>query len=253
VAESDWLGTWLTQVEAQRMATSLTLARLNGEEVRRLLAQLAEDGASDALLRSLGKRLYEEAEGNPLFLLETLRDRFEWDYLTVNEEGRWRIAPEPLAPSDTSARAGEVASGEMLARRLPLPATVQQVVRQRMSRLREEDRELLQCAAVIGRQFAFETLRRAAGRKLEPTLEGVERLLAAGLIRAKALSTAFDFSHGKIREVVYEDLLPVRRQELLQRMGETQIPLSSASAGSTASIPRPQNACRRRLGRQGPA
>jgi DNA-binding SARP family transcriptional activator len=215
VADSDWLGQWLTEIEAQRMATSLTLARLNGEEAHRLLAQVAEDQAPDALLRSLGKRLYEESEGNPLFLLETLRDLFEREYLMVNEEGQWRIAPEPLAPSGMAAGAREGARGELVACRLPLSETVQQVVRQRVSRLQEEDRTLLQCAAVIGRQFTLETLGRAAGRELEPTLEGVERLLAADLIRTTVLPASFEFSHCKIREVVYEDLLTARRQELL--------------------------------------
>src|SRR5262249_20179947 len=148
-------------------------------------------------------RLYEETEGNPLFLLETLRDLFDRSYLVVSAEGRWRIAPDPLAPGE-SARTEEPENAALLARRLPVPATVQRVVHQRVSRLRQEDKQLLQCAAVIGRRFTFEVLRRSAGREIEATLAGVERLLAADLISAQAPPATFDFRHDKIREVVYE-------------------------------------------------
>src|SRR5262249_34649661 len=93
VPESDWLGPWLTEVEARRMAASLPLGRLTEEEVIRLLEQLAEGQASTALLGPLGEQLYEETEGNPLFLLVTLRELFDQGYLVVNAERRWERAP----------------------------------------------------------------------------------------------------------------------------------------------------------------
>jgi DNA-binding SARP family transcriptional activator/regulation of enolase protein 1 (concanavalin A-like superfamily) len=220
VAESDWLRGWLTEVEAQRMATSLPLARLNEEEVASLLKQLAEDQASEALLRPLGERLHEETEGNPLFLLETVRDLFERGYLIRNEEGRWRIASEKLAQAETNGETREPGNGASLPWRLPIPETVQRVVRQRVSRLCDEDRQLLQCAAVIGRRFTFPALQRAMGQAMDPTMEGIERLLEWGLITARGQPAALDFTHDKIREVVYEDLVSIRRQEWHRRVGE---------------------------------
>jgi DNA-binding SARP family transcriptional activator len=216
VTRSEWLEAWVTEVEARRLATTLPLARLNAEEVARLLEQLAEGRASEALLQLLGEQLYEETEGNPLFLLETLRCLFEQEYLTVNEEGCWWIASEAPAPLGTRPPM----DGEPLAGRLPLPSAVRWVVRHLVERLREEDRHLLQCAAVIGRRFTFETLLRATGQELEPTMATLERLLAADLIRAQAHPSAFDFSHGKIRDVLYDELLPARRQELHRRVQE---------------------------------
>jgi DNA-binding SARP family transcriptional activator/regulation of enolase protein 1 (concanavalin A-like superfamily) len=219
VAGSDWLRGWLTEVEAQRMATSLPLARLNEEEVASLLQQLAEDQASEALLRPLGERLHKETEGNPLFLLETVRDLFDRGLLVRNEDGRWRIASEILvdeAPNGETA----IEKGVSLPWRLPIPDTVQRVVRQRVSRLPEADRQLLQCAAVIGRRFAFPALQRAMGQAMDPTMEGIERLMTAVLITARAHPAALDFTHDKIREVVYGDLVSIRRQEWHRRVGE---------------------------------
>jgi regulation of enolase protein 1 (concanavalin A-like superfamily) len=220
VAGSDWLRGWLTEVEAQRMATSLPLARLNEEEVASLLKQLAEDQASETLLRPLAERLHKETEGNPLFLLETVRDLFERGYLIRNEEGRWRIASEKLAQSGTTGSTGKTEEGVPLAWRLPIPETVQRVVRQRVARLREEDRQLLQCAAVIGRRFIFPELQRAVDGPMDLTMEGVERLMTADLITARGQPAALDFTHDKIREVVYGDLVSIRRQELHRRVGE---------------------------------
>jgi DNA-binding SARP family transcriptional activator len=229
LAGSDWLGPWITEMQGQRLATSLSLPRLSETEVTLLLGQLAEGRASDAIVALLGERLHEETEGNPLFLLEQVRVLFEEGYLTMSEEGRWRIASERLALPEVESGTHGSAAGRSISRRLPLPPTVQRVVRQRVGRLSEEDRQLLACAAVIGRRFTFEALRRAAGREMEPTLAGLERLLAADLIRAQAQPAAFDFTHEKIREVVYEDLMPIRRQELHRRVGEALETIYGAS------------------------
>jgi predicted ATPase/regulation of enolase protein 1 (concanavalin A-like superfamily) len=220
VAEGHWLGPWLTELQGQRMAAALPLSRLDEEEVARLLTELAEGNASETLLRSLSERLHQETEGNPLFVLETVRDLFERGYLEVGPEGRWRLTADPAAPPEAASDPSDPSRQKPLARRLPLPATVQRVVRQRVDRLGVEERELLECAAVIGRRFTFETLRRVVGQDVEPTLTLLERLLATGLIRAQAHPAALDFSHDKIREVIYEDLAPPRRQELHLRVGE---------------------------------
>jgi DNA-binding SARP family transcriptional activator/regulation of enolase protein 1 (concanavalin A-like superfamily) len=202
VTEEQWLGPWLTELRGQRLAAALPVAKLNQQEVAQLLERLAGGRAPETLLRALGERLYEETEGNPLFLLETLRDLFERGDLVVDPDGWWRLAVEQLSD------------------RLPLPASVQRVVRQRVDRLGEEERELLQCAAVIGRPFSFETLRRALGRDVEPALALLERLMAASLIRVQSNPTALNFSHDQIRDVIYEDLAPRLREALHQRVGE---------------------------------
>jgi predicted ATPase len=101
---------------------------------------------------------------------------------------------------------------------LPLSPTVRAAVQQRASRLGEQDRQLLACAAIIGRRFPFETLRRAVGWEMEAVLAGVERLIGADFIRTQ--SEGFDFVHDQIREAILEGLSPIRRQDLHRRVGE---------------------------------
>jgi DNA-binding SARP family transcriptional activator len=190
--------------------TRVRLSRLDKEAVAAMLAHLGEEGASEALLEPLGERLLLETEGNPFFLLEQLRVLFEQGWLELTDEDRWRVASERLAVLGLR--------GEPVAARLPLAPTVRAVVQQRVARLREEDRHLLACAAVIGRNFTFDTLRRAAGADVDTVLVGVERLLAAELIRTRA--DGFDFSHDQIRESVIAGLTPIRRLDLHRRVGE---------------------------------
>ena len=57
-------------------------------------------------------------------------------------------------------------------------------------------------------------------------LDALDEASAAQLIRAQAGASSagddmFAFTHDKIREVLYEELNPIRRRRLHQRVGET--------------------------------
>jgi DNA-binding SARP family transcriptional activator len=234
-----WLWQWMTLLQTRRMAMPVTLSRLSEADVMRLLLQLAESKASETLIRALGERLYEETEGNPFFLWEQLRALFEEGWPGLTEDGHWCVAGDRHTASTPETEIGDGARTELLTRPMPLPSTVRQAVRQRVSRLSEEDRRLLACAAVIGRRFTVETLRRAAGHELEATLTALERLLAADLIRAQSHPSVFEFSHDKIRAVLDEELLPARREELRRRVGEALEAIWSEEGGCGRQISPP--------------
>ena len=66
-------------------------------------------------------------------------------------------------------------------------------------------RQLLGAAAVIGRSFDFDTVRAASGRSDEEAIDGAG---GAGRRAARARvpgPAAYDFSHEKLRELVYEE------------------------------------------------
>jgi predicted ATPase/DNA-binding SARP family transcriptional activator len=203
VDEAPWLAAWLTEVEGQRVAKRIPLMRFTEAECLQLLTLLARGAAPDALLRRIAHRLHRDTEGNPLILLESLRQWFDVGILEMTREGRWTGAPERIA-----------------AVRLPPPQRVQKLMHDRIARLPPSDRELLECAAVIGRHFTYETLQRAAARPASETLDGLRRLLAAVLIVAPPDSAAFDFQHGKLREVVSREIPVDRRRDWHRRVGE---------------------------------
>ncbi len=78
---------------------------------------------------------------------------------------------------------------------------------------------MLGAAAAIGRSFDPETLRRTSGRSDEETVDALEELVAHGLVREGAGDgAAYDFSHQKLRALVYEQTALARRQLLHGRV-----------------------------------
>ena len=120
------------------------------------IAELFEDllGA-DPSLAALGSRIRERTGGNPFFIEEVVQALAETGVLD-GTKGAYRLK-------------GPAAE-------LRIPATVQTVLAARIDRLAEREKEVLETAAVIGRQFT------------EPVLQRVSELreseLAASLARA---------------------------------------------------------------------
>ncbi len=86
----------------------------------------------------------------------------------------------------------------------------------RLAGVGETSRQVLDAAATIGRAFDLDTLRRTSGRSSEETVGALEELVAHGLVRER--DGAYDFSHQKLREGVYEQTTLARRQLLHGRV-----------------------------------
>jgi tetratricopeptide (TPR) repeat protein len=78
--------------------------------------------------------------------------------------------------------------------------------------LSDRARPLLAVAAVIGREFDFTLLQRASGLTEREAAVGVEELVRRRMLHG--VDDGFDFTHDRIREVVYSGLLPPRRKLL---------------------------------------
>jgi tetratricopeptide (TPR) repeat protein len=95
---------------------------------------------------------------------------------------------------------------------LPLPERVRRVVAGRLDRLSDRGRHLASVAAVIGRQFDFGLLQRAAGLDEPDAAESVEELVRRRVLHG--VGERFDFTHERIREVAYAELIQPRRKIL---------------------------------------
>nr|WP_218007944.1 BTAD domain-containing putative transcriptional regulator [Herbidospora sakaeratensis] len=88
---------------------------------------------------------------------------------------------------------------------LGVPATVRDVVRDRMAGLDDDARELVRLAAVIGRDVDLGLLARAAGIGVAGCLERLEPLRALGLLESDPHDPfAWRFAHDLVRESVTE-------------------------------------------------
>ena len=115
-------------------------------------------------LRPLADRLYRETEGNPFYLIQTVKALFEQGAIRV-EAGAWQ--------ADYAALGRD---------RLPLPASVSETIAARVGRLSEATQDAVRVAAVAGREFDFDLLKGAWGKGEEATLAALDDLLRHRLI-----------------------------------------------------------------------
>jgi tetratricopeptide (TPR) repeat protein len=128
---------------------------------------------------ALEQRVWEVSEGNPFVALETVR--------ALQESG--------AAPEST-----------------PLPLRVAELISNRLDRLDDRVRELVEVAAVIGREFEPEVLQRAAGAGVSEAAASIQLLARRGVLAARG--NQLDFVHDRVREVALARLLPLRRRLL---------------------------------------
>ena len=165
----------------------LELAPLSRPETVRLVRTLARRGRDEAALARLTEQVWSTSEGNPFVVVETTR---------ALEEG--------TIVGDSTAR--------------PLPGSVRELVAGRLERLSDRARELASVAAVFGRAFDFPLLHRAGGLDEHTTAEALEELVRRHVLGG--VGEGFDFSHDRVRAVVYDQLLPPQRTLRHRRAGE---------------------------------
>jgi predicted ATPase/DNA-binding SARP family transcriptional activator len=188
------------QLKQETLARSLRLARLSSANIETIVAAMS--GAGEAAL-PLARRLYQETEGNPFFLMEIVKALFETGVVRL-EEGLWK------------GDFDQISQGE-----IPLPAGLGETIQARVARLGDDVREALGLAAVLGREFDFDLLNAAWERGEEATLEALDDLLRRRLIEERSGATDHDyaFTHHKIQEVVYAMTPRRRRQHLHGQAG----------------------------------
>jgi DNA-binding SARP family transcriptional activator/tetratricopeptide (TPR) repeat protein len=151
-------------------------------------------GASESLVC----RVYGQSEGNPFFVLETLRSLFEEGKVQLID-GQWVEDPDLAS--------------------LPVPTSVRQIVLRRMERLSAPAQEMISVAAVIGRVFDFDVLEQAWGHSEEATLGALDELLRCYLVREASIvqDQDYEFEHCLVQEVLYRDL-HYRRKRRFHRL-----------------------------------
>ncbi len=119
-----------------------------------------------------------------------------------------------------------------------VPASVRDLLHQRLAQVNETERQILQTAAAIGHSFDLPLVQAASGRSDEETVTALETLTARGLLLEQTGRdrAAYDFSHNKLRALVYEETGLARRRLLHRRLATTLAADRSPSAAVSAQI-----------------
>lgn len=204
--DSDRLREFLAGIRRERRVRELTLGPLSRERVgslvRTVLGPVQPDPAR------LADLVYGLTEGNPFFVEEVLKTLVVGGQLRPTASG-WEWQP---------------AAG------LPLPKSLQDVVRVRLRRLDPRARALLTAAAVIGRQFEVKVLADLTRLKEPEALRLLNRLITAQVITETSVGR-FAFRHPVIREAVYGDLTGTERRLM---HGEVARALEGAGTSESA-------------------
>ncbi|GBD09939.1 Transcriptional regulatory protein MoaR1 [Candidatus Thermoflexus japonica] len=168
----------------------IRVGRLSLEALTAWLARLSEEPSER--LTDLARRLHSLTEGNALFTAELLR---------------------------AALAAGGSFRREALERYLDGPAAISSLralIADRVARLPEGAREILEIAAVIGRAFPVRWLELIGPPDPEPHLR---ILLERHFLREDA-EERLSFVHDVVRRVIYEAIPPVVRRRRHQRLAE---------------------------------
>ena len=144
--------------------------------------ELAARLSGDNLDVAWAERLYRETEGVPMFVVELVRARAE-------------------GKSDS------------------LPPRIQSVLTARLASLSTPAHELVELAATIGREFTSDLLKWAGDSSDQLLVAAVDELWQRRIVRERG-PAAYDFSHDKLREVIYAQIGSARRQLLHRRVAE---------------------------------
>lgn len=177
-----------------RASERLALSGLSEADVEAYIGAISGRAAPAGLAAAV----LEKTAGNPLFVRESLQ-------LLLDDAGRFPAAP-------ARAEAGW---------QVELPEMALDVIRRRIRDLDSELRNVLECAAVFGSEFAF--------APLQQVLQMDEQALLDALGDAQALSVieelpgrigAYAFGHVLLRDTLYNDLPSRTRVALHRRIGE---------------------------------
>jgi DNA-binding SARP family transcriptional activator/predicted ATPase len=172
----------------------IELGPLAAEETAALAAQVA----AHKLTAAQSAAIYQQTEGNPLFVVETVRAGLAANVLK-------QVGVTVAQPPEHHAQA--------------MPPKVYAVIQARLAQLSPLAQGLAALAATIGRSFTFPVLA-AAGQLDEVALsQQLDELWRRRIIRAQGVN-AYDFSHDRIREAAYTGISPIQRPQLHRRIAE---------------------------------
>ncbi len=176
-------------------ARTITLEALGESECALLVAELLGDGEA---ARALAEPVVSVAGGNPLVVEEILAMLVDEGVLEAGAGG-WRLDRD--------------------VHEIRIPPTIEAILAARLDRLSDGEREVIEQAATVGRDFDAADLRAFGGREAPALEHAIDRLLDNQLIQATVDGPAdYRFHHILVRDAAYASIPKRRRAGLHERV-----------------------------------
>jgi tetratricopeptide (TPR) repeat protein len=173
------------------------------------ITKIAESMLGGTLQQALAEKISVKSEGNPLFVVDSLRMLHEQEHL-VQENNEWRLTVEEIE----------------------IPSRIRNVILQRLACLNSVQRRILDAASVIGDEFEVGLLSTVVDQDSLDVLETLNAIAQFTSIICVD-EDRFRFDHTRSREIIYEAIAKPLRQGYhnrvaakLEALKSTTIPLS---------------------------
>lgn len=177
----------------------IDLRPINQHSLTELLSFYYELPTED--IERLSGYLSTHAEGNPLYLMEILRELQHKGTLRQVERG-WSLGNLD---------------------RFRVPAMLQQIIDRRVTRINPDHRALLEIAAILGDEFDIDLWQKLAEVD-DDTLETVvEESIDNNILVDGRSGDALSFSHALVRQAIYQQTSPLRRRRTHRRIADALI------------------------------
>jgi DNA-binding SARP family transcriptional activator/class 3 adenylate cyclase len=203
--DDDRGGAELTRLRRQwRRATAVTgieLGGLSAAGAADLLESITLEGLDGRVETEFARRLWQHTGGNPLFI-ESVLGHLVNRRVLVERDGRW--------------------SSSVALAQMGVPNAVHDVVQDRLAAAADDDRAVLQLAALLGSVVDLGLLSDVAeqlGLEAGPSFEWAYH--EGLLVGAQGSPGCYRFSHEIVREVVADDVPATRRADLHRQIART--------------------------------
>ncbi len=186
----------LMKFNRQRLLETIQVKNLDKEETTELIKQTFGEQTISSEFADL---IHHRTGGNPFFVEEVLRSLVE-DGTIFRTETKWDRKP---------------------IQEIILPESVKSVLKSRLTKLQPETLNLLTMASVIGSEFDFGVLHEVSQLEDESLLQRLETAFSAGLVQQiPRQKNIFKFTDNRIRELLLNDLIPIRRAKYHLKIAE---------------------------------
>ncbi len=208
----------------------ISLQPISRNDVSQMLLEFWENAVPEpAIFEALVDKLYQHTRGNPYYVEEIAKALLDDGLLqglnggSIERRGGHGVEYSIPGDGDRGHRSEPDVPEDSLGilDQIPLPASVHEVVRRRIAHLTTGTQNLLQHAAVLGQTFRLDVLLAMMKLTEREALEALDIALERQLIQELPGQNLLAFRQVEIRQVLYDDLSPMRRRVLHQLAGET--------------------------------
>jgi tetratricopeptide (TPR) repeat protein len=212
----------MLNLQRQEACEELRLPFLSRDDIGRYIAA---QFPANRFPEEFAKVIHDRTEGNPLFMVDTLRFLVDRRVLVAHSEG-WHL----------EQKISEI--------RKLIPAGVDSMIRLKIEQLNERDRRILQCASVQGIQFDSAVIAKVLSldpADVEERLQKLElssnfvRQIEEGEFANGVLSVQYCFVHVFYQNVLYASLAPSRRGSYSGAVARALVSLAGETSRSNAA------------------